>query len=93
MFESKLNVTHLFFSKHLPESDRRNSMPVTQRRERRPRTRRASVSEGVGLMRLNAETVQGWKSSLDVVGEDKPGDTNITMISEMAQMSANVSAC
>ena len=52
-----------------------------------------SQSDGVGLMRLNAETVQGWKSSLDVVGEDKPGDTNITMISEMAQMSANVSAC
>ena len=91
MFESKLNVTHLFFPKHLPESDRRNSMPVTQRRERRPRTRRASVSEGVGLMRLNADTTLGRKSPLDFVSGDKPADANITMISKLARISSNVS--
>ena len=42
-------------------------------------------------MRLNAETTLGRKSPLDVAGGDKPADANITMISELARMSANVS--
>ena len=91
MTKSKLNLSHFPFQKDLQDSGRRKPTSVTERKERRRRMK--SQSDGVGLMRLNAETVQGWKSSLDVVGEDKPGDTNITMISEMAQMSANVSAC
>ena len=43
-----------------------------------------ALSDGVGLMRLNAERL---------VGEDKPADTNIKMISEFARMSASVNAC
>ena len=49
------------------------------------------MSEGVGVMRLNAEML-GLKSPLGVAGGDKPADTNITMISDLARMSVSVSA-
>ncbi|EJK49301.1 hypothetical protein THAOC_31844, partial [Thalassiosira oceanica] len=74
-------------SQHLPESSRRKATSAAERKERRPR--RASMSEGVGLMRLNAETTLGRKSPLDVVGGHKPAETNITMISDLARMSVS----